>query len=106
MKMLKSNSVQSFSSDQLTGDCLPLTTKYKKKDPGNIPVKFVVSRNLDVEADDGAWRTLPTATRLFLPSLGSGTACMVHTAQPGEGVCRFLQGGEVGSISSPVLQLP
>ena len=32
------------------GDCLPLTTKYKKKDPGNIPVKFVVSRNLDVEA--------------------------------------------------------
>ena len=48
--MLKSNSVQSFSSDQLTGDCLPLTTKYKKKDPGNIPVKYVVSRNLDVEA--------------------------------------------------------
>ena len=84
--MLKSNSVQSFSSDQLNGDCLPLTTKYKKKDPGNIPVKFVVSRNLDVEADDGAWRTLPTATRLFLPSLGSGTACMVHNAQPGEGV--------------------
>ena len=32
------------------GDCLPLTTKYKKKDPGNIPDKFVVSRNLDVEA--------------------------------------------------------
>ena len=23
---------------------------YKKKDPGNFPVKFVVSRNLDVEA--------------------------------------------------------
>ena len=94
--MLKSNSVQSFSSDQLNGDCLPLTTKYKKKDPGNIPVKFVVSRNLDVEADDGAWRTLPTATRLCLPSLESKN-CMVHLhnlVKKYAGFCRVVELGQ------------
>ena len=98
VKMLKSNSVQSFSSDQLNGDCLPLTTKYKKKDPGNIPVKFVVPRNLDVEADDGAWRTLPTATRLCLPSLESKN-CMVHLHMHNlmreyAGYCRVVELGQ------------
>ena len=33
-----------------TGDPLPITTKYKRKDSNSIPVKFVVSKNLDVEA--------------------------------------------------------
>ena len=83
--MLKSNSVQSFSSDQLNGD------------PGNFPVKFVVSRNLDVEADDGAWRTLPTATILFLPSLGEWNCMHGAPAQPGveyAGFCRVVELGQ------------